>query len=196
MLAFDVGNKMPQPPRETQVPARSIRPHAIKPFDSTSSSPQDPIVSPSNSELILSVPYHTTKLRFQMCFLQVECYLCFNQACGHVVHRSEGTVNVCEGQEVYHHTGDVTALEDCSVVANGAPDKISYHAGRADVLCNECSTIEARELHQRRRQLQYRIQNRLPSISTGWEEVPDWSMHVDAMVPWWMFNHGSSGGGG
>jgi hypothetical protein len=194
MLLFDADSNMREPP-EKRIP-KHVRSVLVPSSPSIAYPPshQDPIVSSSSTALVLTIPYDIQKHYFEMCFIQVKCHLCLNQECGRIVDRNEGTVNVCEGQEVFHRTGDVTALEDCSVAVNGTPDKIPYHAGRADFLCNECSTIEARELYQQRRQSQYMNQNRVPAISTGWEEVPDWSNHADTMVPGRMFNHGNDGG--
>ena len=133
-----------------------------------------------------------------MCFVQVERWLCPNQ-CGSVVRNFDGTINVCEGQEAYHRTGDDSALEDCGLALHGTPDRVPYNAGFTDILCKECNMNEARELYQERRQMVYMAENREPPMATGWEQVPDWSIYQarsETMVPWWMFDRVRRGGEG
>jgi hypothetical protein len=124
-----------------------------------------------------------------MCFIQVERWLCFNQACPKVQQRIPGTVNVCEGQKAYHATGDVTAFQDCPVAMRGEAERIPYNAGRSDFLCVDCNMTESRQDYQQRRQSQYMSQNRSPPMAPEWEEIPDWNIR-------WMFNQRNEGGEG
>ena len=112
-----------------------------------------------------------------MCVIHVACGRCPNQTCGQVCQKIDGTINVCESQEIYQHTEDAIVLHNCSTVVLGASVRMEYDAGLVDNLCQKCKWRESRQLHQQRREVEYMNENRLPPMAGGWELAPDWHIY-------------------
>src|ERR1700733_1911541 len=113
-----------------------------------------------------------------MCVIHVACGRCPNQTCGQVCQKIDGTINVCESQEIFQHTEDAIVLHNCSTVVLGASVRMEYDAGLVDNLCRKCKWRESRQLHQQRREAEYMTENRLPPMARDWEQAPDWHIQI------------------
>jgi hypothetical protein len=80
--------------------------------------------------------------------IHVACGRCPNQTCGQVCQKIDGTINVCESQEIFQYTEDAIAFYNCPTVVLGASVRMEYDAGLVDNLCRKCKWRESRQLHQ------------------------------------------------